>query len=223
MDKNQIVRELEDLLFPDRIYCISCGHPIDKGMPYSLCGKCRRTFSFASGGHKEAGLHATWYTLPEKETVLRFKYGNRAYYAEPMAGMMADMLRMYLDNPETLFDGIVAVPLHTERYRARGYNQAELLARELAEKIAVPYIPDAVRRIRKTQPLKGLGEDERRAELSGAFGPGSGTVSGMRLLLVDDILTTGATAEACGDVLRAMGAESVRTCAFSATREKATK
>ena len=224
------------LLYPDRIYCVSCGHPIDPGMPYALCGTCRERFSFASDGHKPSGFHATWYTLWEKELVLRFKYANRAYYAGPMAEMMADMLLMYareavrggsgdatFDGTEEtaplrrFFDGIVAVPLHEERFRKRGYNQAELLARELSKRVGVPYLPDALVRRKKTAPLKTLSETERREELRGVFGPGEADVGGMRLILVDDILTTGATAGACGDILRGMGARSVKTVAFAAT------
>jgi len=217
----ELAERLLDLIYPERIYCVSCGHPIDRGMPYSLCRTCFERFSFASDGHKPAGLHATWYALWEKELVLRFKYANRAYYAGPMAEMMADMLRMYAQDAETelpdVFDGIVAVPLHEERFRKRGYNQAELLARELAHRIAVPYLPDALLRLKKTTPLKTLSETERREELRGVFGPGTADVRGKRLILVDDILTTGATAGACADILRACGALSVKTVAFTAT------
>ncbi len=239
---------LIDLIYPERIYCVSCGHPIDRGMPYSLCNTCRERFSFAADGHKPAGFHATWYTLWEKELVLRFKYANRAYYAGPMAEMMADMLFMYAREAvredgdpaggrenkdgtiipsgaetgadETLapfFDGIVAVPLHEERYRKRGYNQAELLARELSRRIGVPYVADALLRLKKTTPLKTLSETERREELKGVFGPGTADVEGKHLILVDDILTTGATAGACSDILLEMGAASVKTVAFTAT------
>ena len=195
-------------------------------MPYSLCKTCRERFSFASDGHKPSGFHATWYTLWEKELVLRFKYANRAYYAGPMAEMMADMLFMYAREAEgnrevtslaPYFDGIAAVPLHEERYRKRGYNQAELLARELADRIGVPYVPDALVRLKKTTPLKTLSETERREELKGVFGPGTADVRGKRLILVDDILTTGATAGACKDVLLEAGAASVKTVAFTAT------
>ena len=210
----KLIRAAERLLYPETIYCISCGHPIDPGMPYSLCRYCREHYAFAESGHKATGYHATWYSLWEKETVLRFKYANCAYYAGPMADMMADMLQMY---GKADCDGIVAVPIHADRLRTRGYNQAELLARELAERLEKPYVPDALRRLKKTSPLKTLGETERRNELMNAFGPGSGDVAGKRILLVDDILTTGATASVCTDVLRAMGAVSVRTVTFAAT------
>ena len=249
MNAKELAEKLGGLVYPDRIYCVSCGHPIDPGMPYGLCKTCRERFSFASDGHKPSGFHATWYTLWEKELVLRFKYANRAWYAGPMAEMMADMLFMYAreatagadrtaeaenaDDPSgrngkaakdgtvatlaPFFDGIVAVPLHETRYRKRGYNQAELLARELSERIGVPYVADALLRVKKTAPLKTLSETERREELKGVFGPGTSDVAGKRLILVDDILTTGATAGACSDILRGMGAKSVKTVAFTAT------
>jgi ComF family protein len=99
------------------------------------------------------------------------------------------------------------VPLHAARERERGYNQAAALADALAATLAAPRLPRALRRLRATRPQAQLSERERRANLAGAFGlerPAS--LAGRRVLVVDDVMTTGATIAACLEALRAAGA-----------------
>jgi len=107
------------------------------------------------------------------------------------------------------------MPLHWTRRWQRGFNQAALLAREIAKRSGIPVLR-AVRRIRATPPQAGLSHAKRRANMSGAFAPRRGTpVQGLSLLLVDDVLTTGATASACAAALRRAGARRVAVLALA--------
>lgn len=106
---------------------------------------------------------------------------------------------------------VVSVPLHAQRLRERGYNQAALIARAVAAAIRVRYLDDAIARRRSTVPQSSLGLAERRENVEGAFGACNriGAVCGRRVLIVDDVVTTGATVAACASVLRAAGARCV--------------
>jgi ComF family protein len=103
---------------------------------------------------------------------------------------------------------VVPVPLHRNRLSSRGFNQAELLARWMADRLGVPCIAGALRRVQQEVAQEALGVEARRRNVLGAFAPGRGSVRG-RILLVDDVFSTGATAAACSRVLRGMGAEAV--------------
>jgi ComF family protein len=104
-------------------------------------------------------------------------------------------------------DLILEVPLHEARRRERGYNQAGVLADELSVRIGVPRLAEALERVRPTRPQARLGAAERRAQLAGAFrARRPETLEGRNVLIVDDVLTTGATLEACFEVLLDAGA-----------------
>jgi len=109
------------------------------------------------------------------------------------------------------FEVVIPVPLHVQRLRERGYNQAALIARAVAAASRARYVPDALVRHRPTVPQSSLGVGERCANVKGAFGAGQkiGVVAGRRILIVDDVVTTGATVAACVSVLRAAGAHCV--------------
>lgn len=107
-------------------------------------------------------------------------------------------------------DAVVPVPLHPERLAERGHNQAEVIARALASRIGLPVEIRAVARVRAAARRRiGAGREARSTESEGAFSAASRLVSGKRLLLVDDVFTTGATLGACADALRAAGAQDV--------------
>jgi predicted amidophosphoribosyltransferase len=115
------------------------------------------------------------------------------------------------------FDALVAVPIHPRRERERGYNQAELLAREIAAATGLPLF-DALSRSRASAPSWRLGRVERRAELAGAYAPRPGAaalVAGKRVLIIDDVAATGTTFEECALALRAAGASDAAGYAFA--------
>ncbi|MDY7039964.1 MAG: ComF family protein [Chloroflexota bacterium] len=112
------------------------------------------------------------------------------------------------ENPITA-EAIVPVPLHPTRERTRGYNQSALLARRITEATELPICENLLARVQATSPQVELGAEERRQNVHGAFQCQSGAARGRRILLIDDVCTTGATLEACSQALRADGATSV--------------
>ena len=115
------------------------------------------------------------------------------------------------------FDALTAVPIHPRRERERGYNQAEILAREIAAAMGLPLL-DTLERARAAAPAWRLGRIERRMELAGAYTPRTGVaslVAGKRILLIDDVAATGTTFEECAVALRSAGATDTAGYAFA--------
>jgi ComF family protein len=127
---------------------------------------------------------------------------------KPLAGPLSRLLDRVLPM-EMQFDAVVPVPLHWRKQWNRGFNQAELLARQVAKRRQIPVL-QALRRKRSTATQAGLAIAGRRRNVAGAFEARSGNkVTGARILLIDDVMTTGATANACATVLKRSGAKSV--------------
>lgn len=143
---------------------------------------------------------------PLRRVVHGFKYNRRAELADPLAALLARSL----DNDPLAVDLLVSVPLHPDRRRARGYNQAALLAAELARRARIPLAEEALVRLRATRPQLGLSAAQRRENVRGAFQARSELVRGKTILLIDDVTTTGATLEACAQALLQAGARRVR-------------
>lgn len=141
--------------------------------------------------------------------VHKLKYAGVSSLGEPMGVLIAEKI-------EISGDLVVPIPLHRGRRRSRGYNQAELLSREIALSIGLPFDAAAARRIRATKPLAGnMNREERRAMVAGAFSAVRERVEGRRILLVDDVVTTGATLDSCSRALLDAGAASVRCVTFA--------
>ncbi|HVW11060.1 MAG TPA: ComF family protein [Bryobacteraceae bacterium] len=130
------------------------------------------------------------------------------------AGMTPLTVRLsrYLESAlpvDVRYDAVVAVPLHWKRRWRRGFNQAELLAKEISKRRRIPLVK-ALRRVRPTATQSGLTSAARRLNITGAFQPKPGmNLRGRRVLLIDDVFTTGATASACASALKRAGAASV--------------
>ncbi|MHB1357740.1 MAG: ComF family protein, partial [Anaerolineae bacterium] len=107
------------------------------------------------------------------------------------------------------FNLIVPIPLHPARVRERGYNQSTLLAQALGKRLGIPSAEDVVRRARNTKSQVGLSRSERLQNMTGAFASLRNLAGAPRILLIDDVCTTGATLEACAEVLIAAGAGSI--------------
>lgn len=161
-----------------------------------------------------------------RRAVLRAKYQGAPWAAEELGVEMARLLfgspvamRGFQPQPEPVpgldrsYDAVIPVPASS---RARGYNVPEQMARPLARAVGVPLEPQALCRVRSTRRQEGLTLDERLANVAGAFRVhGPERVEGKRLLLVDDVLTTGATAAACAQALLDAGAQSVFAVALA--------
>ncbi len=137
--------------------------------------------------------------------VHRFKYQGWRRLAEPLALLMAE--RLVVEGLAASY--VVAVPLHPDRLRLRGYNQAELLERQLRHRLGLSKPPGELVRIRATPPQVGRDRRHRLENVSGAFAWRGQDLGGRSLLLVDDVATTGATLDACAVALRSGGSGSV--------------
>lgn len=180
---------------------MSCGKPLNDEEG-ELCQDC------ASGRHEfDRGVAAFAYTKELKESIYRFKYGNRREYARfyglSLARLKGHIIRSW--EPDVL----VPVPLHQSRRRHRGFNQAELVARSLGEQLHIPVDVRALRRVVNTSPQKALDDKERVKNIKNAFQAADNIVEYKKIVLVDDIYTTGATIDACAAALRQKGAERI--------------
>jgi ComF family protein len=144
---------------------------------------------------------ATIFVHPIRPAIHAFKYEGATDLAGPLAEWLVATWRLH----RLAADLIVPVPLHPKREAERGYNQSVLLARELSERVDVPVAPAELVRSVRTRPQVGLSRDERRANISGAFRC-AGKVTDLRIILIDDVCTTGATLEACAAELKSAGA-----------------
>jgi len=171
-------------------------------MPFAAEGACCARCLATPPRH--AGVRAAVaYGPVARDLALRLKYGGRLGLAETMARPMARLLPR---DAELL----VPVPLHRGRLWRRGFNQAALIAGSVARLSGVPADPHVLVRGRATDPLRGLGRRGRRRMVRGAFAVADrAVVGGKRVVLVDDVHTTGATADACAAALLAGGAASV--------------
>jgi ComF family protein len=189
----------------DAHQCSRCGE--DEAHRHPACARCREPApAFA------AARAAVAYDGPARGVVLRFKHGDATALAGPMAAAMARIARDWLGADALL----VPVPLHRWRLWRRGYNQAALLAQALARRCAAPVLLDALARPRRTALSAGMNRAERAANLEGAVCCARpATVAGRTIVLVDDVITSGATIGACAAALADAGAQQVRALAFA--------
>lgn len=184
-------------------WCPACGFPYPVGTEAFLCERCHRrppSYAYARA--------AAYYRDPLRPAIHALKYRGKTALAGPLGRFMAAAGRRHLHLEDV--NGLVPVPLHPARLAERGFNQAALLAREVGRHWRIPVLASLLTRVIPTQPQSDLSEVERRRNVRGAFALGRpGAVKGRHLLLIDDILTTGATAAECARVLGAGGADSV--------------
>ena len=153
------------------------------------------------------GYPVFFYEGGVKNALYAFKYKNQRGYASFFAEAMISSY--YEKFCKLKLDGIVPVPVHHNKKRARGYNQAEVLAKELSKQIKVPMYPHYLERCVDTNPQKELTDKERMKNLKNAFKIGKNGIKLEKVLVVDDIYTSGATIEACTRVLQEAGATEV--------------
>ncbi len=177
--------------------CYRCGTPITNGM---FCRTCQEAPLRLEGIRSIAP-----YRGPVRAAIHYLKYRHARELADPLGELMA---RYWWRTPLPA-EVTVPVPLHTSRLRKRGYNQAALLAWALSRRIGLPMDEDALCRVRATASQMRLKAADRRRNVEDAFRCITDRLSGCRVLLVDDICTTGATLEACADALREGGAREV--------------
>ena len=204
---------LLDSLFPYIPKCVGCG--VEKGAVDSICPKCAVELNTLAAGQAEVlGIPTYslyWYDGIAARIVRGYKYNDKRWLSRFMGDRMAKAA-MELGG----FDAVCPIPLHKKRRRLRGFDQAELLAKHIAETMDIPFIAGA-ERTRNTRTQTKLTKSQRKENMDGAFAP-KATLSG-RVLLIDDVLTTGATAAACAQTLYQAGARCVFLLTFARARE----
>ena len=191
----------EKIVYVEEPRCKKCGKPI-RQEEKEYCYDCsHRDFAFEQG--KSVWLHRE----PVSASIYQFKYHNKRIYAAFYAEEMFRLYGAWMERNG--MEVIIPVPLHRGRRRRRGYNQAEVLAKYLAEKSGIPMNAKAVARTKKTMPQKTLNEKQRKKNLEGAFVVTKHWKGEKRVLLVDDIYTTGSTIDALAKELKKKGVEKV--------------
>ncbi len=185
-------------------FCRRCGKPtpgpFDADYECHDCTHRRIRFDAARSVARDQG--------PPAEAVRALKYRGHTWLAPDLADWMAESARAHYG--DRAIDGICAVPLHAARRRARGFNQSALLGAALARRLGLEWHGACVRRIRRTRSQTRLTAEQRASNVRGAFRARSRRwLDGRRLLLVDDVMTTGATVDACAAALKAGGAARV--------------
>lgn len=185
-----------------RAHCCLCARPFPDATSSHLCASClKRAPGFIR-------VHAAGrYQGTIKDAVHRLKHCNQLLLARPLGLILGEVV--INAEPANRFDCILPVPLHRHRLRARGYNQAVEIARPLARQLERPMETRLLQRSRRTRPQQGLSAGERRRNLRKAFTL-AGQLAGARVLLVDDIMTTGATVQECCRTLLQGGAREIQ-------------
>lgn len=230
---------IKDAVYPEDITCDVCGEELTAKTRYRLCGDC-------SGKLPRVGEHiclvcgapstdeadycircqqneSTFsknrsplvYDAIARDMVHMLKFGGKKYIAKTLGAMMCDeFLRRGIEADIAVF-----VPMTQDEEKGRGFNQSELLAREVGERLNMPVLPALVK-TRETAAQKRLTGKEREENLKGVFACVFDEVKGRRILLIDDVFTTGATANACARALLKGGARDVCVLTAAVTKLK---
>lgn len=181
--------------------CKKCGKPL-KNERQEYCTDCRKKkHSYDQG-------KSVWiYKGDMKNSIYRFKYGNRREYARFYAEESVRIYGRWIKSKGV--EVIIPIPVHPKRKRKRGYNQAELYAKELGKLLELPVDRDSLVRVVNTTPQKELDDKERRNNLKKAFKIRKDSVKYRKVLVVDDVYTTGSTIDAAAELLRDAGADKI--------------
>ena len=203
-DDLHICTACRELMTPIRSpLCPVCGIPFAGSGDDHACGRCIKT-----GPRFDAARAVFAYEGAGRDLIHAFKYRSRTHLRRPLGLLILQELSGLM--PPASHDLIMPVPLHRRKLASRGFNQALLLGEVLARRLAIPLDRHNLRRIRWTEPQVDLSADDRRANVKGAFAVHSpDMIKARRVLLVDDVFTTGCTAEECARTLKAAGAARV--------------
>jgi ComF family protein len=205
-----------ELAIPGEPACALCGRPFVDGIVSegAVCAPC-----LADPPRHDGIAAATLYNEASRKLVLAFKHGRKIALAPMLARLIAARL------PQT--EGawlVVPVPLHPFRLWRRGFNQSALLAREIARLRGATLLVDGLVRRKRTPVLGGLGKAARARALSGAIAVRPrcrAALKGAHVILVDDVMTSGATSDACVGALKRVGAEKVVVACFARVLDEA--
>ena len=228
---------LADFVYPSGIYCVICGNYIDKTRTYSMCDHCIRHIDWGNikvdlaslpdylenSEYVDSVRACFKYGLYGRRLIFELKYNDHSYVARICGKIAADRIANDPDAEEILAcDIVTGVPVSAARIKKRGYNQAEKIAkyfcaelacqRQAGRQGALRHEPDLICRVKDTEALRSLSPRERSERLAGAFAinPKKAKLAcGKKVVLIDDIHTTGATINHCAEALKRAGAAEV--------------
>lgn len=219
MNAKKLKDRIVDLLYPTRAVCLGCGDERGCRKPF-LCDICRVLLDPVNvvAAHRKwqrrylsQVAFAHYYGRPVRGMIHAYKFRSVRMLAGRFAKEMAELIKGRGLGP---YDMIIPVPLHPARQMDRGFNQSQLLAEELSAICGIPVRTDILFRIRKTRQQAKLSHDKRSKNLEKAF-EARVSLDGMRVLLLDDVVTTGSTLCACAEALHEKGAEDVQAIAIA--------
>lgn len=190
----------KSLRYVPEVHCLKCGKPLLEETE-EYCSDCiKKKHKFTQGKSLyEYGSAA--------DSIYRFKYGRRQEYAEFFGMEMAEHFGKIIKNWKA--QALIPVPIHKERKRKRGYNQAQLLAKELGKRTGLPVMDDLIVRDKKTIPQKDLKGAERENNLKRAFKIAGNDVKLSTIIIIDDIYTTGSTVNEMSETLKKLGIDKI--------------
>jgi len=211
-----LISSILDLLFPPK--CVFCSRVLNKA-DEDWCDKCTETLPYADNNGRQNGdvfdfcVSPLYYTGVVRRSILRYKFKGASFYADVYGKVLAECIR---ENSDIKYDIISWVPLSTKRERKRGYDQAMLLAMATALELNEVAV-ETLKKPHDVQAQSELGDkNERSANISGAYViSDSDIISGKRILLIDDVVTTCSTLDECSRVLLSAGAAGVICAALA--------
>lgn len=233
----QIIDDILTVIYPD--HCIGCDKILRAGENKWVCDDCRCHFEIkdyrkceicgriiyhrgncricnSEKMYFDKGYSVFEYKEAVRNAIREFKYKGMFRYGEFLGKIMADYA---VNNIDAKFDYVTAVPLHPKRYRGRGYNQSEILAKAVARALGVEYKNLLVRCV-NTKPQNSLDRKERLKNIKGAFSIKENvSVENKNILIIDDIFTTGSTVNECSKTLKKNKASGVEFFALSCRSE----
>jgi len=213
-----LIKTFLNLLYPNR--CIFCGGDGSASGDVRLCDACRKKLLSVGVSETKNGylsVSAAVYTDTVRRAIINFKFNHRPQYAPVFAHLMEQALRYQAD-----VDFITWVPTSTLRRMKRGYDQSELLARALGKRLDLPVVR-CLRKIRHTKKQSLLNSEKRSENVRGKYRAYPERVEGKRMLVVDDVFTTGSTMNECIHVLYEAGASFCLGTSIARTETKRRK
>lgn len=220
-----ILQRALDLVYPRNLYCLCCEDTMEQSRIHGICDRCAEKINWLDHDPFRASLDefafdrlmsCCVYGFYPRKIMHDLKLHAKPYIAESIGLLMAEKAKLEGGS----FTAAVPVPSSPSKLKKRGYNQAELLARQVCRELGIPMWNDALAKVSETASMRLSTGLERRNMLQGAFEvpeKACGLVSGADILLVDDVVTTGSTADACSAALLDAGAKSVSLLCFASS------
>ena len=215
--------EILNLVFPENMYCLCCGDAMEPSRVHGICDACAARIDWNTSNpfrEESFAFDDLWpccrYGAYPRRIISGMKLGSKPYAAGSVGLLLAERLEMTGEKDVV----IVPVPMYAQKQQQRGFNQAELLARAAAEKLGLPFLAKALVKTKPTKSMRLSSGDERRQLQGDAFELSEGAaeaICGKHVVLVDDVVTTGSTADACAKILKEGGAVRVSVLCFASS------